>query len=94
MVAIFLQLNFSVRTDSRTPIRMKRHCSLLFFVGFVPLTYAFKLFHCAHTVDCKKSMPLKEEFQFQYLDGEALFWMKLSQIGSHEKVLIILWEHT
>jgi hypothetical protein len=27
------------------------------------------------------------------LDGKP-FWMKLSQVGSHKKVLIILWGHT
>jgi hypothetical protein len=36
-------------------------------------------------------MPLDKEFPLQYLDGEAPFWMKLSQVGSNKQVLIILW---
>jgi hypothetical protein len=45
-------------------------------------------------VACCKPMPLKEEFPLQYLYGEATFLVKVSKVGCHQKVLIVLWGHT
>jgi hypothetical protein len=39
-------------------------------------------------------MALDEEFPLQFLDGEAPFFMKVSKLGCHEKVLKGLWGHT
>jgi hypothetical protein len=39
-------------------------------------------------------MPLEEEFSLRYLDAKAPLLVNLSQVGSHKKVLIILWGHT
>jgi hypothetical protein len=37
---------------------------------------------------------LEEEFPLRYLYGEALFLVKVSKGGCHQKVLIVLWGHT
>jgi hypothetical protein len=39
-------------------------------------------------------MSLDEEFSIHFLDGEALFFIKVSKLGCHEKVLEGLWGHT
>ncbi len=39
-------------------------------------------------------MPLEEEFPHRYLYGEAPFLVKVSKVGCHQKVLIVLWGHT
>jgi hypothetical protein len=41
-----------------------------------------------------KPMPLKELFPLHHLHGEAPSWIKLSQIGCHQKALVIMWQHT
>ncbi len=51
-------------------------------------------FKRAHAVGCCKSMAINEEFPIQFLDGEAPFFMKVSMLGCHEKVLEGLWGHT
>jgi hypothetical protein len=39
-------------------------------------------------------MALNEEIPLQFLDGEAPFCMKVSKVGCHKKVLVVLWGHT
>ncbi len=46
-----------------------------------------------HAVGCRKLMALDEEFPICFLDGEAPFFMKVSILGCHKKVLIGLWGH-
>ena len=39
-------------------------------------------------------MALEEEIPLHFLDGEAPFCMKVSKMGCHKKVLVVLWGHT
>jgi hypothetical protein len=39
-------------------------------------------------------MALEEEIPVHFLDGEAPFCMKVSKVGCHKKVLVVLWGHT
>jgi hypothetical protein len=37
---------------------------------------------------------LKEEIPLHFLDGEATLCDKVSKVGCHKKVLVVLWGHT
>jgi hypothetical protein len=37
---------------------------------------------------------LEEEFPLRYLYGEAPFLVKVSKVGCHQWLLIVLWGHT
>jgi hypothetical protein len=39
-------------------------------------------------------MALEEEIPVHFLEGEDPFCMKVSKVGCHKNVLVVLWGHT